>query len=299
MLMPVTAISAPTVAPGGAGAETVNVTWFSATSATLNLVAIDADGNETNVGSTAFNTGAFSAGTTTVTFDDNTIASLPPGNYTFRVDADGVVFDLRGPASGETFICFLEGTRIRTPQGDVAVESLRPGDLVLTADGRHEPVLFVGRQTIAPYFGTPEARNPILIRAGALAEGVPASDLKVSPYHGMVVDGVLCFAQALVNGTSIVQVPAPTGTFAYYNVELAAHEVILAEGAPTESFCDNVPRERFDNHAEFVALFPEGREVGEMDLPHAKSRRQVPTAVRARLDARARDLAGLPEQAAA
>ena len=292
-------LTAPTVAPGGAGSESVSFSYTAPTWSRLDLVAINEDGERTVVGSETFiNLGT--GGTRTIVFEPNDIADLDDGNYTFQVQVTPLIGPgFTGPTSGETFICFLQGTLIRTAAGEVAVEDLRPVDLVLTADGRQEPVVFVGRQSIHPKFGVPEAKNPILIRAGALGENLPARDLRVSPGHGLVVDGVLCIAAALVNGVSIVQEATPQEVFAYYNVELAAHEVILAEGAPVESFADNVPRERFDNFAEFQARFPEGREVGEMDLPRAMSRRQVPAATLARLEARAAALFGTTEKAAA
>ncbi|MBR0673102.1 Hint domain-containing protein [Neoroseomonas soli] len=195
--------------------------------------------------------------------------------------------------------CFTAGTMIATPERERPVEELRIGDPVLTADGRAVPVVFAGRSTVRARSARGALGTPVLIRAGALAENVPARDLYVSPHHGMVVDGMLVFAKALVNGLSILDAPAPAEIFTYFHIETEAHEVIVANGAPTETFCDNIPREAFDNHAEFLALYPEGREIGEMDLPHAKSRRQVPAATLTRLAARAAELCGAPMRAAA
>ncbi|BDG72541.1 Hint domain-containing protein [Roseomonas fluvialis] len=183
--------------------------------------------------------------------------------------------------------CFLAGTLIATPAGDRAIETLRVGDLVLTADGRAVPILFAGRTTVEARTARGAQGLPILIEAGALADGVPHRDLQASPQHGIVVDGMLVAAQALVNGLSIRRMPAPAPVFVYYNIETEAHEVVLANGAPVETFCDHIGRDAFDNHAEFAALYPEGREIGEMALPHAKSARQLPRATRARLEARA------------
>jgi hypothetical protein len=189
-------------------------------------------------------------------------------------------------------VCFLGGTWIATPYGDIAVEMLRRGDLVLTADGRAVPLLFIGRQHLAAAFADRHAAWPVRIRVGALEEGVPARDLFVSPDHAMLVGGVLCAARALVNGDSIAQVPPPGPVLSYYSLEVAAHEVLLAEGAPAESFMDHVPRTAFHNHADFQALYPEGRTIVELPLPVARAHRQVPQAVRAQIAARAAALGG-------
>jgi hypothetical protein len=76
--------------------------------------------------------------------------------------------------------CFIAGTRIATPGGAAPVESLRPGDLVRTADGDVLPVRFVGRQTVRTRAADPLIL-PIRIRAGALADQVPSRDLVLSP----------------------------------------------------------------------------------------------------------------------
>ena len=42
--------------------------------------------------------------------------------------------------------CFLRGTLIRTPGGDVAIEMLEIGHLVVTASGDHLPIKWIGRR---------------------------------------------------------------------------------------------------------------------------------------------------------
>jgi hypothetical protein len=200
---------------------------------------------------------------------------------------------------GDDSICFLAGTRIRTPAGDVPIEALRIGDLVTTLDGAPEPIRFIGRQSYALRFADPMTTWPVLIRAGALGEGAPAADLMVSPGHSMHLDGVLVVSLALVNGTTIRQVQPRGDAFTYYNLEFDRHALVLAEGAEAESFADNVSRTRFHNHAEFAALYPEGREVGEMDLPRATSARQVPAAIRRRIAERAEAIAPAQDRSAA
>lgn len=198
-----------------------------------------------------------------------------------------------------TAICFLAGTMITTPDGEVSVETLRAGDLVTTLEGHTVPVRWLGRQTISTRFADPLRVLPICIKAGALAENVPSKDLYVSPDHAILIDNILVHASALVNGTSIVRVPAPASTFTYYHVELADHSLLLADNVPAESFIDNVDRLAFDNWDEHDALGDEAAPLVEMDYPRAKSARQVPVAIRERLAARAQTLFGsLATQAA-
>jgi hypothetical protein len=189
-------------------------------------------------------------------------------------------------------ICFMPGTKIRTPDGEANVETLKRGDLVITTDGRVEPVAWVGRQTVSKVFADPVRVWPIRIKAGALAENVPCRDLLLSPDHAILVDGVLIQAGALVNGSSITRESHIPMTFTYYHVELVDHSLILAENVPAETFVDNINRLAFDNWDEHQALYPEGQAIEEMPYPRALSFRQVPQATRARLLERGAQLFG-------
>jgi hypothetical protein len=181
----------------------------------------------------------------------------------------------------------MAGTMIRTPEGEVAVEALKHGDLVVTADGGVATVAWLGRQTIAVRFSDPARTNPVRISAGALAENVPSRDLLVSPDHAILVDGGLIQAGALVNGTSVVREAITAPVFTYYHVETDDHALILAENTPAETFIDNADRLRFDNWAEHEALYPNGKAIKELPYPRSKSRRQVPVATRVKLAERA------------
>jgi choice-of-anchor A domain-containing protein len=184
-------------------------------------------------------------------------------------------------------VCFLSGTMIATPAGETAIEDLAIGDMVLTSDGAAAPIRWIGRRTISRAFADPVRGLPVRIRAGALGEATPARDLLVSNCHAMLVGDVLVQAGAMVNGTSIVRETETADTFTYYHVELDDHALILAEGAPTETFVDNADRMRFDNWAEHEALYPEGREVPEISLRRVQSARQMPMSIRRLLDGRA------------
>ncbi|MGI3185037.1 Hint domain-containing protein [Nioella aestuarii] len=189
--------------------------------------------------------------------------------------------------TGTYAYCFAEGTEIMTDAGGKPVEQLKIGHMVTTADGTLAPVKWIGRQTVSTRFGPAERLMPVRFAAGSLGDGLPHSDLTVTADHGMLVDGVICHAGALVNGTTITRVPlAEMGeTYTVYHIETEEHEIILANGAPAETFIDNVSRRVFDNYAEFEALYGDVPEMEELPYPRAMSARQVPGHIRARLAA--------------
>jgi hypothetical protein len=186
--------------------------------------------------------------------------------------------------------CFAPGTRIATLRGAVAVEDLRIGERVLTAEGMELPVRWLGVQTVATRFADPIRVRPIRLRAGALAENLPRRDLLLSPGHAVFIMGTLVEAAALVNGTTIVRETSAPERFRYYHIELPTHALVMAEGVPAESFLGLAEPTAFDNTAERPAL-PDG--VTELPYPRAKAFRQVPVAVRHVLAARAALLASV------
>ncbi|WP_127559315.1 Hint domain-containing protein [Nioella ostreopsis] len=210
-------------------------------------------------------------------------ADFPPavdfdGNYTAGDSSDDI-------ASTVTPICFLTGTQIQSPKGQIAVECLKAGDMVLIADGGEAEVKWIGRQTVSTRFGPAERLMPVRFAAGSLGEGLPHTDLTVTADHGMLVSGVICHAGALVNGTTITRVPLSEmgERYTVYHIETEEHEIILANGAPAETFIDNVSRRVFDNFTEFEALYGDVPEMEELPYPRAMSARQVPAHIRAAL----------------
>ena len=197
----------------------------------------------------------------------------------------------------DTF-CFMAGTMICTPDGEVPVESLKRGDLVSTRDGRSVAVDWLGVQTVSLRFADKMRVLPIRIRAGAIAENVPKRDLLLSPDHAILVEGALIQAGALVNGTSIVRETDVPNVFTYYHVEVEDHSLVLAENTPAETFVDNVDRLGFDNWAEHEAAYPNGKHVEELPYPRAKSHRQVPVGIRVMLGARAQEIGATDGRAA-
>jgi hypothetical protein len=147
------------------------------------------------------------------------------------------------------FVCFVEGTLIRTARGEVPVEELRIGELVICARGEHRPIKWIGyREIDCGRHPDPHLAMPVRIVANAFGTNLPRSDLFVSPGHAIcvsVVDQFLIPASALINGASIAQIEVPT--VAYWHVELDTHDIIFANGMPTESYVDVGNREFFRN----------------------------------------------------
>jgi hypothetical protein len=193
------------------------------------------------------------SGTTTASF---IFAGTPAG--TFSLSPDGTT----GVELTET-ACFARGTLIEAEHGAVPVETLQIGDRIVTLSGAVRPIRWIGRRSYGPAF----ARNnpavwPVRIAAGALAAGLPARDLLLSPNHALFLHGVLVEARLLVNGASITTAP-PDATVHYFNVELDSHDVVLAEGVAAESFLDRDCRQMFQNAHEYHALYPDAVPDGE------------------------------------
>jgi hypothetical protein len=184
--------------------------------------------------------------------------------------------------------CFAQGTLILTENGERPVEELKIGDKVVTYSRRQRPIKWIGRRS---YRGAFLLRNsemwPICIKAGALGDGTPRRDLHLSARHALFLDGLLIPVECLVNGSSVVRCGCPD-TVEYFHIELSSHDVILAEGAPAESFVDCDNRGIFHNAHEFALLYPgEGPERWAFCAPRVEAGIAL-RRVRQRMLARAR-----------
>jgi len=164
-----------------------------------------------------------------------------------------------GIVIGSDQACYCAGARIRTPGGDVAIEHLRPGDLVLTARGRKagpQPVAWIGHRTVdCTNHPRPEDVLPVRVQAHAFGPGRPERDLWLSPDHAVFTGGVLIPIRYLVNGASVAQQRVDRVT--YFHLELPRHDVVLAEGLPAESFLDTGNRAAFVNGGTVVQMAPD------------------------------------------
>ncbi|SLN34383.1 Hint domain-containing protein [Pseudooctadecabacter jejudonensis] len=156
--------------------------------------------------------------------------------------------------------CFVAGTLIETEDGPVAVEDIKVGQNVRTADHGLQPVRWHGSWRVVGH-GT---HAPIRFATGAIGNARP---LLLSPQHMVLLSGwraellfgedeVLVAACHLVNHDTIAR--APARDVVYHHLMFETHEVIFSQGVPTESFCPGSYILGDDDvRAEIEALMPE------------------------------------------
>ncbi len=172
--------------------------------------------------------------------------------------------------------CFVAGTMILTPDGNRAVETLEPGDMVMTRDEGAQPLRWIGRRRIAAAGDF----APIVIEANTFGTH---QRLALSPLHRVLIrdslaellfgeDEVLVAARDLVNDHSVRRVEG--GEVEYVHILFDRHQVVYSEGLQTESFLPG-PQTVSSFEAEIVdeicAIFPElCRETGRGYSPAAR-----------------------------
>lgn len=197
---------------------------------------------------------------------DGTVTVLGDGdtelfNFTYEVASSTGQTDV-GLVTVDSVPCFVAGTRIRTPSGSVAVEELRPGDLVITRDEGAQPLRWIGRRQVRAEGDF----APIRIAADTFGRH---RELWVSPLHRVLIRDalsellfgereVLVAARDLVNDRSVRRIEG--GSVEYVHIMFDRHQVVYSEGLPTESFLPG-PQIRNSFEAEIVTeictLFPE------------------------------------------
>ncbi|CUH80113.1 Hemolysin, chromosomal [Tritonibacter multivorans] len=143
-------------------------------------------------------------------------------------------------------LCFTPGTRIATPFGARLVEHLRPGDKVQTRDNGIQEIRWAGRRDldVVDLTKTPNFQ-PVLIRQGALGDGMPDRDVLVSPNHRMLIANdlaevlfgepeVLVAAKFLTGLSGVSQIRA--NAVSYIHLMFDRHEVLWADAVWSESF---------------------------------------------------------------
>jgi len=143
--------------------------------------------------------------------------------------------------------CFAAGTNILTPSDYVPVEHLNPGDHVITESGAALPIRWIGWRNIEfSRHPRPDAVRPIRIETGAIASGVPSRPVILSPDHALFLERQLVPVKLLINGATITR-DETCRLITYFHIELARHDIILAENLAVETYLDTGNRNAFAN----------------------------------------------------
>ena len=188
----------------------------------------------------------FVSGTATITWTD-----VAPGPYSMFVgelnvgDGEALYVRVDSGQALEEIPCFAGGTLIDTVEGPIGIERLAIGDMVLTANGP-KPILWIGSRRFSSGLldASPNLR-PIRIKAGALGRDTPAGELIVSPQHRILVrskiaqrmfgtEQVLVAAKQLLELDG-VEIADDLADVEYFHLMFDQHEIILSNGAETES----------------------------------------------------------------
>jgi len=192
-----------------------------------------------------------------VTFSDGSTLDVVPAGDGGNIVAETLSYDDETliDATHTSAPCFCTGAQIATEAGDVPVEALRAGMVVRLASGGVAKVVWVGHRDVrCDRHPRPHDVWPVRVHAGAVAPGVPRRDLLLSPDHAVAVAGHLIPVRHLLNGATVVQEPAET--VRYHHVELARHDLLLAEGLAAESYLDTGNRAAFAGGGPALALHP-------------------------------------------
>lgn len=195
--------------------------------------------------------------------------AIPPLNTTLTIN--GIVDNGASIPVSTTVPCFTQGTLIATPQGQRAIETLEAGDWVATADCGQQPIRWIGSRALCQReLDANPKLYPINFAPGSLGKGLPHRNMQVSPQHRMLLRSkiaqrmfdspeVLIPANKLV-GLPGVSVDRQAQSVTYYHMLFDRHQIVFAEGAPTESLftgpeaLKSVGAEALE---EIATLFPE------------------------------------------
>ena len=160
------------------------------------------------------------------------------------VDYSGTQLSFTGGVASA--LCFCIDTFIATPRGQVKVQDLAVGDMVITASRAVRPIAWIGTGQVLATRGKRGAATPVIVRKGALGPNVPYQDLRVTKGHAFHIDGVLIPVEFLVNHRSI-EWDDRAQEVKLFHIELESHDVLVANGAPAESYRDDGNRWLFHN----------------------------------------------------
>lgn len=195
------------------------------------------------------------------------------GNWDyFEVGIDSTSFNI---------VCFASGTLIATDKGLRPIQDLSTDDYVRTAQGKPRQIRWLGQRHIDKTALARHAKlRPVRITAGALGNGLPERDLLVSRQHRIMVSSSV--AERMFGVTDVlipaIKLTALNGIYVdtavesvtYHHLLLDQHDVIFAEGTPSESLFTGAEGLRAlapKSRAEILALFPELAQTDHISKP--------------------------------
>lgn len=149
------------------------------------------------------------------------------------------------PLFESAFSAFAHGTLIQTAEGEIAVEDLQPGDLLVKSDGKQAPLMWIGSSSFVP--ADTGTRTPLVrVMSDSLGQGRPSGFLTFGPsarilhkpLHLRGEDSnknVLTLMRDLVDGVNIIEITPPTPV-RLYHICLARHAAIKVSGLEVETF---------------------------------------------------------------
>ena len=203
------------------------------------------------------------------------------GAYAGRITSSEGTGSFNQPIPFDEFACFVRGTMIDVAHDTVPIETLEPGDLVMTRDNGLQPIRWIGSARIGGRrTDMPENLRPIRISAGALGTNVPSRDLLVSPQHRILVcskiarrmfgaDEILVAAKQLLQLDG-VEIADDLREVEYFHILFDRHEIVTSSGTQTESLYtggEALKSIGAQAREEIFILFPELKEQDYLAVP--------------------------------
>ncbi|MAZ22512.1 Hint domain-containing protein [Roseovarius sp.] len=174
----------------------------------------------------------------------STVELTPGSSYTFNQERTS---HQQNNQYAEYVACFTPGALIDTPDGPRGIETLSPGDLVTTRDAGPQRLRMIPTRHLSPEtLAVRPNLRPIRIAADSLGPGLPAQDLLVSPQHRIlanspIVRRIFGCDEVLIAATALTRLPgvdvdSSGGPVTYMHLIFDSHQLVTANGLPSESF---------------------------------------------------------------
>lgn len=173
------------------------------------------------------------------------------------------------PVFDSAFSAFARGTILQSPDGEIPIEDLQPGDWLWTNAGSPAQVQWIGCSSFQ-LIGARASSDPLVrIMADTFGEGRPDSFVTLGPNARILqtpshmrgaasATMLLTSVQEFVDGVNVIEVMPPTAV-PLFHVVLDRHAVIRAGGLECETFHPGSNAMRSLSHglrSVFLSMFP-------------------------------------------